>query len=258
MCFHLLNTVCTSRQGRLLVFASVILWEASSIRAGYRKHLEPHLSAGWTGELFFSMNHVVTKFSPSLCSAASPPWDTHRPAFSSGPVLPFSVLWLPPPSPLSWPSSVIPPPPPQVPTISLTLGCTGKTCDLEFTPIAGTACLWGWPHHMQLTDFIAPGKQPCCPSYYRRREQCNAAVVYVERGKWKIFLCFHTPPIAARGCRRCIKQQCALLLGCVIPCYTLWCRQRKESRSTDQLLPLILPALSLTTGTFLEEGVDKS
>lgn len=54
--------------------------------------------------------------------------------------------------------------PPLTATISLTLGCTGKTCDLQFTPNkAGTAFLGSLPGQMQLPDSTAPGKQPCCP-----------------------------------------------------------------------------------------------
>lgn len=73
ICFHLLSAVCTSRQSRLLVFASVTFWEAPSLRADYRKHLEPHLSAAWTGGLFSSVNHIVINFSPCSCSAAPSP-----------------------------------------------------------------------------------------------------------------------------------------------------------------------------------------
>lgn len=81
ICFHLLNAVCTSRQGRLLVFASVGFWEASSLGAGCRKHLGPHLSAGSTGGLFFSTNHIVINFSPSLCSATTSPLRHPSPCF---------------------------------------------------------------------------------------------------------------------------------------------------------------------------------
>lgn len=64
--------------------------------------------------------------------------------------------------------------PPQTATISVTLGCTGKMCDFEFTPNSGTVSLGSWPGQIQLPDSTAPGKQPCCP--LNHKEPVSSAV----------------------------------------------------------------------------------
>lgn len=66
-------------------------------------------------------------------------------------------------------------------------------------------------------------------------------------------ICTYLPQLHPEdlGFRGCVRQQHASALRL---CYSMLCRQRKESRSNDELLPVIL--LSLTAGTVLEWGVE--
>lgn len=91
------------------------------------------------GDYFPQWTILSLTFLPLRALQPPPRWDTRRPARFSSPALPCPTLWLPP----SCPWSAAPPRPPQVATISLTLGCAGKMCDLEFTPNAGAASCWG-------------------------------------------------------------------------------------------------------------------
>lgn len=201
------------------------------------------------GNYFSPWTILSLTFSPLCALQPPPPGDAHHPAFSSRPVLPLSVLCchlgllIHP----FWSSSMIPPPPPHAATISLTLGCTGKMCYLKFTPNSGTASLSSWPcHQIQLTDFRAPGKQPWRPLNYSKREQCNVAVISVQKGKRKTYSCIFTYLLQLQpedlGFRGCVRQQHASALRL---CYSMLSItvQRKESRSNDELLPVILLTL---------------
>lgn len=66
-------------------------------------------------------------------------------------------------------------------------------------------------------------------------------------------ICTYLPQLHPEdlGFRGCVRQQHASALRL---CYSMLCRQRKESSSNDELLPVIL--LSLTAGTILEWGVE--
>lgn len=134
-------------------------------------------------------------------------------------------------------------------------------CYSTFTPNSGTASLSSWPHHqIQLTDFRVPGKQPSCPLNYKKREQCNVAVISVQRGKGKTYSRIFTYLLQLQpedlGFRGCVSNM-PLLLGCVLPCYPLQCRE-KNARVMISFSLSFCSLLSLTTGTFLEEGVGKS
>lgn len=243
MCFHLLSAVCTSRQGRLLVFASVIFWEASSLRAGCRKHLGPHLSAGWTGGLFFSMNHIVTNFSPSvLCKLL--PVETPIALLSPlDPYYPFlccsSHLDLHRPDPHPWFLPLLP----GLPLSPWPLDALAKrvTWSSHLT-------LAQLPRQVGLTRYnslISQHQESSLAVPWitkRESEPCNVAVISVQRGERKMYSCIFTylPQLRAEGLGDVLDSSTPLLLGCVIPRYTLRCRQRKESRSNDDLLPVIL------------------
>lgn len=243
MCFHLLSAVCTSRQGRLLVFASVIFWEASSLRAGCRKHLGPHLSAGWTGGLFFSMNHIVTNFSPSvLCKLL--PVETPIALLSPlDPYYPFlccsSHLGLHRPDPHPWFLPLLP----RLPLSPWPLDALAKgvTWSSHLT-------LAQLPRQVGLTRYdslISQHQESSLAVPWitkRESEPCNVAVISVQRGKRKMYSCISTylPQLHAEGLGDVLDSGTPLLLGCVIPRSTLRCRQRKESGSNDDLLPVTL------------------
>lgn len=74
------------------------------------------------------------------------------------------------------------------------------------------------------------------------RAQCNVAIVSVQRGKRKTYSCIfaYLPQLRPEGLGDGLGSSAPLLLGHVIPCHASRCRQRKESRSNDELLPVIL------------------
>lgn len=155
------STLCTSRQSQLLVFASVIFWEASRLQ-----------EAPWAPSVCWLDGGIIISLSKMYCHWLLPVCALQPFPIAQFPSLEQCCLCPCCSCYLSLLTQVCASSPcPQDTPISLTFWCTGEMCDLEFTPNAGAASWWGWPCQTHRTDFTAHESNLAIPRITKTKKE---------------------------------------------------------------------------------------